>query len=333
MDRPERQPDHRRRQRAGHARERHAEPRDPQARQRAAPAVPDREQLLTTAVTNIPEIEVTNNPRDDLLYKNAQNHNTTDAGNKMAIASAARASKLFNPNNLATVNIWVEDDNDKTTTKTGFKSFTGTPALAQHPRHDHPGAAAVDRPGGPQGRRVLRAVRRRVRRQREPPRAGLPLAAVADRSAVVDRPPDPAQRRPLSDLQRQNDTLNIVHLAPRRAPRSTPTAARSTATFNTISCRCLHQAGDAANFPRRRGGARGRSGRGGRRRARPELKLMNGTTPRCRASTACYRRTSCATPRTVDGVVRYQGGERCSTSSRCEGDGVPDQSGRLTGGR
>src|SRR6185503_5529469 len=75
--------------------------------------------VLTTAGTNIPEIEVTNNPRDDLLYKNAQNHNTTDAGNKMAIASADRASKLFNPNNLATVSIWVEDDNDKTTAKTG----------------------------------------------------------------------------------------------------------------------------------------------------------------------------------------------------------------------
>jgi hypothetical protein len=83
--------------------------------------------VVTTAVTNKPKITVTNNKFADLLYFNAQGNLTTDAGNKMAIASAAQASQLFNPNNLATVAIWVEDDNDKTTTNTQFKSFTGTP--------------------------------------------------------------------------------------------------------------------------------------------------------------------------------------------------------------
>ena len=82
----------------------------------------------TTAVTERPKISVTNNKFDDLLYVNSSGFLTTDAGNKMAIASAATAAQLAAVNNgLATISIWVEDDNDQTTTNTQFKSFTNTP--------------------------------------------------------------------------------------------------------------------------------------------------------------------------------------------------------------
>src|SRR6185436_15015740 len=151
----------------------------------------------------------------------------------------------FNPNNLATVSIWVEDDNDKTTTKTGFKSFTGTPD-GNIPGTTTPAPLLwIDQ----EGRKVDAFfeqfddvfdgnVNHHVLVYRSRP-------SLIEVQSSIDRPILRSEDR-YQTFSGGNDQLNIVQLAPSDA--TLDTYSRAVDTFNTIGAAVLHRAGDAANY-------------------------------------------------------------------------------------
>ena len=258
----------------------------------------------TTAVTDRPKITVTNNKYAALLYLNTSGYATTDPGNRMAIRSAAMAGQLGS-HGLAVVSLWVEDDNDRTTTPTQFKSFTGTPD-GKDP------STGLDAPllwTDQSGRKVdiffeqydyvtSGGTTTQVLIYRSRPSL-LEVQSSIDRRIL--------HTRDLYQTFDGSDTMNIVHLVPDDAPGMLGLYTR--AVDQVIDQRIvLHSAGDRATYL---GGEAVQAGDpvvvldGGALK----LKLMDGSLvdmpgPDGTLPADVMRHTADA-----DGVVRYAGGE------------------------
>jgi hypothetical protein len=198
---------------------------------------------LTTAVTQFPAITVTNDPFDKLLYVNSAGRLTTDPGNKMAIASGFTAADLAAVNHgLSVVSIWVEDDNDQTTTNTGFKSFADTDS------GKIPGSTTTLAPllwVDQAGRRVDSQITQtdnvngvNVVIFRSPP-------SLLSVQASTDRPI--LHTEDLYETKAGTDTLNIVDLTG-GTTATLDSYARAVDTFDSQGHPVFHAAGDPAKY-------------------------------------------------------------------------------------
>jgi Ca2+-binding RTX toxin-like protein len=258
----------------------------------------------TTAVTDRPKITVTNGKFDELLYFNASGHLTTDAGNKMAIRSAASAAQL-GAHDLAVVQIWVEDDNDTTTTNTQFKSFTGTPDGKVPGTSTAAPLLWLDQAG----RKVdvffeqfdlvfSGGVNQNVLIYRSRP-------SLIEVQSSIDRPI--LHTQDLHQTIAGDDTLNVVHLVPDNAHGTLDTYTRAVDQVVDQQI-ALHAAGDPANWL---GGEAVRDG--------DPVVVVDGGVLKLRlddGTLADFPGPDEALPANVlrysagmDGVVRYAGGE------------------------